>query len=69
MPIPESLARQQIDQLLSACGWMVQDRLGMNLYAGRGVAVREFPLENGFADYLLFVDRNVFEAAAEAGLL
>ncbi len=29
----------------------------MNLYAGRGVAVREFPVEAGFADYMLFVDR------------
>ena len=29
----------------------------MNLWAGRGVAVREFPLKTGFADYLLFVDR------------
>jgi type I restriction enzyme M protein len=30
----------------------------MNLYAGRGVAVREFPLAKGygFTDYLLFVD-------------
>lgn len=40
----------------------------MNLYAGRGVAVREFPLQTGFADYLLFVDRKavgVIEAKAE----
>ena len=40
----------------------------MNLYAGRGVAVREFPLETGYADYLLFVDRKaagVVEAKAE----
>jgi len=57
MPTPESLARQQIDQLLAASGWTVQDRAGMNLYASRGVAVREFPVEGGFADYMLFVDR------------
>ncbi|MFA5872807.1 MAG: DEAD/DEAH box helicase family protein [Anaerolineales bacterium] len=57
MPTPESLARQQIDQLLTASGWSVQDRAGMNLYAARGVAVREFPVEGGFADYMLFVDR------------
>jgi type I restriction enzyme, R subunit len=57
MPTPEFLARQQIDQFLADSGWTIQDRLGMNLYAGRGVAVREFPLETGFADYLLFVDR------------
>jgi type I restriction enzyme, R subunit len=40
----------------------------MNLYAGRGVAVREFPLATGEADYLLFVDRKavgVVEAKPE----
>ena len=40
----------------------------MNLYAGRGVAVREFPLATGDADYLLFVDRKavgVVEAKPE----
>ncbi|MFN8483224.1 MAG: type I restriction-modification enzyme R subunit C-terminal domain-containing protein [Anaerolineae bacterium] len=34
----------------------------MNLGAGRGVAVREFPLKTGFADYLLFVDRKALGA-------
>jgi len=29
----------------------------LNLGAAPGVAVREFPLQTGFADYLLFVDR------------
>ncbi|MDP3183986.1 MAG: hypothetical protein Q8M58_01815, partial [Anaerolineales bacterium] len=57
MPTPESLARQQIDSLLAASGWTIQDRAGMNLYAARGVAVCEFPVEIGFADYMLFVDR------------
>ena len=37
---------------------MVQDRLAMNLFAARGIAVREFPLETSYADYLLFVDRH-----------
>jgi type I restriction enzyme R subunit len=72
MPTPESLARQQIDLLLAASGWTVQDRAGMNLYAARGVAVCEFPLETGFADYLLFVDRKavgVVEAKAEGTTL
>ena len=45
-----------IDPLLEATGWIVQDRWGMNLYAGQGIAVREFPTESGPADYLLFVD-------------
>jgi len=67
-PTPESLARENIDAQLAACGWAVQDRARMNLYAGRGVAVREFPLQTGFADYLLFVDKKavgVIEAKAE----
>ena len=40
----------------------------MNLYAGRGVAAREYPLTWGSADYLLFVDRQavgVIEAKKE----
>ena len=57
MTTPEARARLNIDSQLSACGWIVQDRLAMNLFAGRGVAVREFPLQTGYADYLLFVDR------------
>jgi len=68
MTTPEARARQNIDALLTACGWVVQDRAAMNLHAGRGVAVREFPLQTGYADYLLFVDRKaagVLEAKAE----
>lgn len=53
---PEARARETIDALLIAAGWRVQDREDMNLMAGRGVAVREFALKTGFADYLLFVD-------------
>jgi type I restriction enzyme R subunit len=68
MTTPEGRARQNIDAQLAACGWLVQDRAATNLYAGRGVAVREYPLETGYADYLLFVDRKaagVLEAKAE----
>ena len=57
MPNPEELARENIDKQLKACGRNVQSRKETNLYASRGVAVREFPLETGEADYLLFVDR------------
>lgn len=49
MPTPEELARINIDKQLTACGWTVQSRAEMNLYAGRGVAVREFPLSTGEA--------------------
>src|SRR5438477_8103276 len=59
MPItPEDRARLNIDKLLADAGWIVQDKRQTNLSAGRGVAVREFPLKagHGEADYLLFVD-------------
>jgi type I restriction enzyme R subunit len=58
MPGPEALARKEIDAALAAAGWIVQDFAGMNLHAGKGIAVREFPLAPGygFADYLLYVD-------------
>ena len=56
MPTPEELARVNIDKQLTACGWTIQDMSGLNRYASLGVAVREFPLETGEADYLLFVD-------------
>ena len=54
---PEPRARQNIDQLLTAAGWTIQDREQMNLGASQGVAVREFQMESGPADYLLFIDR------------
>src|SRR5664279_2458069 len=59
MPItPEDLARENIDLLLCAAGWIIQDRDAANITAGRGVAIREFPMKKGHgeADYLLFVD-------------
>jgi type I restriction enzyme R subunit len=62
MPTPESLARQTIDQKLTAAGWIVQDFRALNLGAGLGVAVREFPTARGEADYVLFVDRKAVGA-------
>lgn len=55
----EAKARVEIDRQLAACGWLVQDRADLNLYAGHGVAGREFTMADGHgrADYLLFVDR------------
>ena len=38
---PEAKARVEIDRQLVACGWVVQDRKAMNLYALQGAAVRE----------------------------
>ncbi len=54
---PEELARQRIDELLEASGWQVQDYKQMNISAGLGVAIREFPLSGtGAADYMLYAD-------------
>jgi type I restriction enzyme, R subunit len=54
---PEQKARVDIDRKLEAAGWVVQDFREMDLSAGRGVAVREFPTATGPADYLLYGDR------------
>ena len=54
---PESKAREQIDAMLLASGWIVQDYQAMDFSAGRGIAVREVPLTTGPCDYLLLVDR------------
>lgn len=52
----EAVARTSIDEALAATGWVVQHFREINLKAGRGVAVREFPTSTGPADYLLFAD-------------
>ncbi|MGB5099593.1 MAG: type I restriction-modification enzyme R subunit C-terminal domain-containing protein [Methanothrix sp.] len=59
---PEEAARQKIDELLTQAGWKIQDFHDLNLGAALGVAVREFPLRSGFADYLLFIDREAVGA-------
>src|ERR1700730_15727204 len=71
---PEARARKNIDQLLTAAGWDVQSRDEVNLTAGRGVAIRDFPMKPGFgeADYLLYVDGQalgVVEAKKEGSTL
>jgi type I restriction enzyme, R subunit len=53
---PEEKARLQIDQYLQDAGWVVQDANRIDLGAGLGIAVREFPLTTGYADYLLYAD-------------
>ena len=79
MPIPpagrpEDRARANMDRLLTAAGWLIQNRDSINIEAGRGVAIREFPLApgHGFADYLLYIDgyaAGVIEAKSVAGPL
>ncbi len=58
MTQPEQQARAEIDRLLTAAGWSVQDFKSANIHAARGVALREFQLKEGYgeADYLLYVD-------------
>ena len=72
MTTPEQLARQQIDELLVAAGWSVQDYSAYQPNAARGVAMREVPLASGRCDYLLLVDRQplgVIEAKRSGTLL
>ena len=71
---PEAKARVEIDRMLAAAGWVVQDARAVNLSASRGVAVREFVMKkpHGRADYLLFVDgaaAGVIEAKKEGETL
>lgn len=71
---PEAKARENIDRMLTASGWIVQSRDEANVSAGRGVAIREFPLKSGYgeADYLLYVDgvpAGVVEAKKEGETL
>jgi type I restriction enzyme R subunit len=71
---PEQRARQTIDHLLLQAGWKVMDVSQANVHAGRGVALREFPLQGGlgFADYLLYVDgkaAGVIEAKKQGATL
>ena len=67
-PLNEVQTRQEIDRQLAAAGWLVQDEEQTNLWAARGVALREVTLASGRADYLLYVDRmlvGVIEAKRE----
>ncbi|MFZ7132619.1 MAG: type I restriction-modification enzyme R subunit C-terminal domain-containing protein [Eubacteriales bacterium] len=54
---PEGNARHEIDQNLINAGWIIQDKNQINLSAGLGVAVREYPTESGPTDYILFIDQ------------
>ena len=55
----EDEARVKIDELLTSAGWSVQEYQKENFSKSIGVAVKEFPLKTGDADYLLFIDRKV----------
>jgi type I restriction enzyme R subunit len=70
----EQAARQTIDKLLAQASWVVQDFKQADIRAARGVAIREFVLNegHGFAEYLLYVDgkaAGVIEAKKEGATL
>ena len=54
---PEQFTRDKIDEALTACGWLIQNKKAINLQADIGVAVREYSTNVGPADYVLFVDK------------
>lgn len=55
MVTPEQAARNKIDELLVAGGWVIHDLRDFNRNASPGVAIREFPLPAGPCDYLLSI--------------
>ena len=74
MATAEQRAREEIDRLLIAAGWSIQDFKAADIHAARGVAIREFVLDagQGFADYLLYVDgkaAGVIEAKKQGATL
>ncbi|WP_432869304.1 DEAD/DEAH box helicase family protein [Microbispora rosea] len=71
-PRTEREVREEVDRMLLAAGWLVQDANKANVFAGDGVAVREAYTARGPADYLLFVDKKlvgVVEAKREGTAL
>ncbi len=54
----EQHRRRNINNALPALGWLIQDREHVDITAGRGAAICEFPLKSrhGFGDYLLYLD-------------
>ncbi|MFI1923222.1 DEAD/DEAH box helicase family protein [Streptomyces sp. NPDC020377] len=58
-PLNEVQARAKIDALLSEAGWQIQDKADANPLAGRGVAIREFTVATGRADYVLYIDGKI----------
>src|SRR5690348_4798237 len=65
---PEQKARDRVDSLLAAAGWVVQGKKAIDFNAGPGIAIREYQTDIGPADYVLFVDKKavgVIEAKKE----
>jgi type I restriction enzyme R subunit len=62
----------KLNEHLIECGWVLQNYRQIDLSAGLGIDVREYPVDNGEADNLLFVDgkpARVIEAKKEGTIL
>lgn len=66
---PEQIARDKIDSLLVASGWIIQDKEKINLNASGAVVVRYYLTQDGKeTDYVMFVDKKpcgIIEAKRE----
>ena len=65
---PEQVARDNIDEMLIAAGWKVQQKTKIDLNDGSGQAIREYQTDVGPADYVLFVNKKavgIIEAKRE----
>src|SRR5690606_29847609 len=58
-PLNEVQTRAVIDAMLRKAGWVIQEKEEINPLAGQGIAVREFTLATGRADYVLYVDGKI----------
>ncbi len=54
---PEQAARDNIDNLLYAAGWAVQDKDKIDWNESIGIAIRGYQTDVGPTDYVLFVER------------
>jgi type I restriction enzyme R subunit len=57
-PNSEQTVREKIDTMLLASGWRVQSENQGLFTTGVGVSVREYQIDIGPADYILFVIKN-----------
>jgi type I restriction enzyme R subunit len=57
MYLPEQKARLKIDEMLTASGWVVQQKDKINFSASPGIAICEYDTDRGPADYILFVNK------------
>jgi len=56
---PEAQARVEIDEMLKAAGWEVQNYGHHNLGANNGhVVIREYQISKDAADYIIFNERH-----------